>query len=147
MVSGTASDSGYGNNGVASVTVNGVSASGGTASGAGLANWNATVTLSGGTNLITVTAKDALNNATQKQIPVTYIPPPPIFGGTCVSGAELQTRVFGLAAGEPVVVEASSDLRHWTPIQTNTASGSTLCFTNAVNPATQSQFFRAHLQY
>ena len=77
-VSGTASDSGCGNNGVSSLTVNGVSASGGTASGAGTANWNATVTLNPGTNLVTVTAKDTLNNSSQKQTTVTYNPPPPV---------------------------------------------------------------------
>ncbi|HUT94089.1 MAG TPA: NBR1-Ig-like domain-containing protein, partial [Thermoguttaceae bacterium] len=44
-VTGTASDSGRGNNGVSSVTVNGVSASGGTASGTNTANWSAGITL------------------------------------------------------------------------------------------------------
>jgi len=145
-VSGTASDSGYGNNGVASVTVNGVGASGGTASGAGTANWSATITLNCGTNLITVTAKDSLNNSTQKQIPVTYSPPPPCFGGPCIGGAGLQTVVSGLSTGETVVVEISSDLQHWTPIQTNTVSGPTLSLTNAINPTLASQFFRARVQ-
>jgi len=146
LVSGTASDSGYGNDGVSSVTVNGVSASGGTASGAGTANWSATVTLSPGTNLVTVTAKDTLNNSTQMQITVTYNPPPPSFGSGCVSGAGFQTTLSGLSAGETVVVEVSSDLRNWTPIQTNTVSGSTVSVTNAINPAMQSQFFRAVVQ-
>ncbi len=145
-VSGTASDSGYGNDGVSSVTVNGVSASGGTASGAGTANWSATIALSSGANLITVTAKDTLNNSAQKQITVTYNPPPPSFGGSFVSIAELQTTLSGLSAGETVVVEVSSDLRNWTPIQTNTVSGSTFSFANAINPAIKSQFFRARVQ-
>ena len=74
-VTGTASDSGYGNNGISSVTVNGASAIGGTASGTGTANWTATITLVSGPNTITVVAKDTLNNATQKQINVTYNEP------------------------------------------------------------------------
>jgi hypothetical protein len=145
-VSGTASDSGYGNNGVASVTVNGVSASGGTASGAGTANWNTTVTLSSGTNLVTVTTKDPLNNSSQKQITVTYNPPAPVFGGSSVSGGKLQTSLSGLSAGEAVVVEVSSDLHNWTPIQTNTVSGPTLSLTNAINPALPGQYFRARVR-
>jgi hypothetical protein len=74
-VSGMASDSGCGNNGVSSVTVNGVSASGGTVSGSDTAYWNATITLSPGANPITVVAKDTLNNSSQQQITVTYTPP------------------------------------------------------------------------
>ena len=145
-VSGTASDSGCGNNGVSSVTVNGVSASGGTASGAGTANWSATIALNSGANLVTVTAEDTLNNSSQQQITVTYTPPPPSFGGSSVSGAEFQTTLSGLSAGETVVLEVSSDLQNWTPMQTNTASDSTCAFTNAVSPAVQNQFFRARVQ-
>ena len=74
-VTGTASDSGLGNDGVSSVTVNGVTASGGAASGANTANWSAPITLSPGANTITVIAKDTLNNSTQQQITVTYNPP------------------------------------------------------------------------
>ena len=74
-VSGNATDSGRGNDGVSSVTVNGVSASGGTAAGSGTANWSATVTLTPGQNTITAVARDSLNNAGQQQITVTYNPP------------------------------------------------------------------------
>jgi 5,10-methylenetetrahydrofolate reductase len=75
LVSGTATDSGRGNNGVSSVTVNGISATGGTVSGSGTANWSATLTLLPGTNTITVVANDSLGNAGQQQITVTYSPP------------------------------------------------------------------------
>jgi streptogramin lyase len=57
------------------VTVNGISASGGTASGANTANWSVALTLSPGANTITVVARDTLNNPTQQQITVTYNPP------------------------------------------------------------------------
>ena len=73
-VTGTASDSGFGNNGVSSVTVNGASASGGTASGANTAYWSATITLTPGVNTIIAVAKDTLNNSGQQQISVTYNP-------------------------------------------------------------------------
>ena len=73
-VSGTASDAGLGDNGV-SVTVNGVPATNGTASGANTANWSSSVTLSAGVNTITVVAKDTFNNSVQQQIIVTCNPP------------------------------------------------------------------------
>ena len=91
-------------------------------------------------------AKDTLNNSSQKQITVTYNPPAPVFGGFSVSGGQVQTTLFGLSAGETVVVEASSDLKNWMPIQTNTVSGSTLALTNAINPALPGQYFRARVR-
>jgi hypothetical protein len=66
-ISGTATDAGQGNNGISSVTVNGVPADNGTATGAGVASWSLNVTLLPGANLITVVAKDnstALNSTT-----------------------------------------------------------------------------------
>ena len=74
-VSGTASDSGLGNNGVSSVTINGTAATGDTASGSGTANWSATVNLVAGANAITVIAKDSFGNSTTQTITVTYAPP------------------------------------------------------------------------
>lgn len=146
-VSGTASDNGYGNNGISSVTVNGGSASGGTASGAGTANWSATIPLNAGANTVTVVAKDTLNNSTQKVVSVTYNPPRPTFGGSSVTGGKLQTTLTGLSVGENIVFYVSSDLKIWTPLQTNSVlTGSTLTFTNTINPAMKNQFFRAVVQ-
>jgi len=73
-VSGMASDSGLGNNGISSVTVNGVVASGGTASGSGTANWSQSIALNSGANTITVVAKDnsTNQNSTTVQITVNY---------------------------------------------------------------------------
>lgn len=59
---GTASDSAWGGNGVASVTVNGQAASGGTVSGSATANWSRTISLSAGANTITVVATDGVGN-------------------------------------------------------------------------------------
>ena len=74
-VTGTASDTGFGSNGISSVIVNGVSATGGSVSGANTANWSATITLNPGVNTISVVASDTFNNISQQQISVTYIPP------------------------------------------------------------------------
>src|SRR4029453_9545085 len=73
-VSGTASDSGLGNNGIFSVTVNGIAATGGTATGSATANWSQSVTLNPGANTITVVAKDnsTNQNSTTVSITVTY---------------------------------------------------------------------------
>ena len=73
-VSGTATDSGLGNSGISSVTVNGVRASGDTASGSGTANWSRPVTLSGGANIIAVVVKDnsAGQNSTTSTITINF---------------------------------------------------------------------------
>ena len=55
-ISGTATDSGRGGNGVASVTVNGQGATGGSATGSATASWSRALTLSPGANTITVAA-------------------------------------------------------------------------------------------
>ena len=73
-------------------------------------------------------------------------PSQPIFGGLTVSDATLQATLSGLSAQETVVIYSSPDLKNWTPIQTNIVSGSTLTFTNTVNPAVSSQFYRAVVQ-
>jgi hypothetical protein len=67
----------------------------------------------------------------------------PCFGGSYVSGGKLETTLSGLSSGKTVIIYSSTDLKNWTPIQTNIVSGSTLTFTNTVNPAVSSLFFRA----
>jgi hypothetical protein len=74
-VTGTASDNGFGNNGVSSVKVNGVNATGGVTGGVGTANWSASITLVPGVNTITAVARDSFNNVRQNQITVTYNSP------------------------------------------------------------------------
>ena len=78
-VMGTASDAGQGNSGIASVTVNGIPATGGTAIGGNTANWSLSLPLGTGTNSIIVTATDGNPNANQttQSITVTYVAPPP----------------------------------------------------------------------
>jgi lysyl endopeptidase len=71
ILRGTATDSGLGNNGISSVTVNGVRAAGDTATGAGTANWSRTISLALGSNLITVIAKDGRQNGSNRSITIT----------------------------------------------------------------------------
>jgi subtilisin-like proprotein convertase family protein len=69
-VSGNATDSGRGDSGITSVTVNGVRATGDTATGAGTANWSRTISLNPGSNAINVIAKDGKPNSTTRSITV-----------------------------------------------------------------------------
>jgi len=69
-VSGTASDASTGGNGIASVTVNGVRASGDTAEGKATARWS--ITLNPPTKTITVIATDTQGQSTQKTITVNW---------------------------------------------------------------------------
>jgi hypothetical protein len=72
---------------------------------------------------------------------------PPEFGRPSVSGGALQTVLSGLSAGETVVLQVSSDLKNWTPLKTNSVlSGTTMTFTNTINPAIKGQYFRAVVQ-
>jgi Glucodextranase, domain B/Beta-propeller repeat len=71
---GTATDADRGDNGVASVTVNGLAAKGGTAVGAAQSNWSQPITLNLGANVISIVAQDTLNNSVAKTITLTYDP-------------------------------------------------------------------------
>jgi GH25 family lysozyme M1 (1,4-beta-N-acetylmuramidase) len=87
-----------------------------------------------------LTALNALTN--RIIVPVN----PPSFGGSSVSAGKLQTTLSGLSSGATVVMQVSSDLKNWTPMKTNVVNGSTLSFTNTINPAMHDQFFRAMVQ-
>ncbi len=76
-LTGTATDAGQGDEGIASVTVNGQMVTGGVASGANTAQWSYATTLSEGPNSFTVVATDnsAYNDQATETITVTYTPP------------------------------------------------------------------------
>ncbi|HEY1303416.1 MAG TPA: putative Ig domain-containing protein [Vicinamibacterales bacterium] len=74
-LAGTATDSGVGNSGIASVTVNGSPASSGTATLGNTANWSRALTLVNGSNLLTVVATDGAGNARTAQITVNLSVP------------------------------------------------------------------------
>jgi len=94
-IAGTASDLGLGNSGISSVTVNGVVASGGTATGSGIANWSRLVALNAGANTITVVAKDASSNPNSSMVSITvnYTAPAPS------PGAPILAYSFNEASG------------------------------------------------
>ncbi len=71
MVAGEATDSGRGGRGITSLTVNGLAATAGTATGNNTAVWSRLVTLSTGVNTITVQATDGAGNVNMQQITVT----------------------------------------------------------------------------
>ncbi|MHC1725050.1 MAG: S8 family serine peptidase [Syntrophobacteraceae bacterium] len=73
-LSGTATDSGKGNNGIQQVTVNGTRATGDTATGSGTANWSKSLTLTPGSNSITVIASDnsTSHNSTTQTLTIYY---------------------------------------------------------------------------
>jgi len=75
-ISGTATDAGQGDNGIASVTVNGVLTVGGSAIGAEVANWSNTQPLFPGSNLLSIVATDAspFANTTTQTLTVIYLP-------------------------------------------------------------------------
>ena len=72
MLAGTATDGARGDSGIASVLVNGSSATGGTASGANTSNWSRSVTLAIGANTITIEARDSAGNIAASQITINY---------------------------------------------------------------------------
>jgi len=116
-VTGTASDSGEGDDGVAFVTVNGILAAGDTASGSGVADWSASVQLHTGTNIIVVAAADTLDNTVEQDITVIFLQPvlanPSINGGSGGVPHSIQTTLSGISSGDTIYVQASTDLIHW----------------------------------
>lgn len=69
-VVGTATDAGAGNNGISSVTVNGVPATNAVVQGSDVAYWSATIGLTLGSNTVTAVARD--NSSNQNQSLVTF---------------------------------------------------------------------------
>src|SRR6185312_12969897 len=127
---GTASDAGLGNSGIASVTVNGVAASGGSAAGAGTANWSASLTLSPGSNTLTVVAKDAspAQNSTTTQITIVYDPTPPSVAiSSPTSGATYTATSSPLTLGGTAADNVGVTQVTWSNSQggSGTASGTT----------------------
>jgi uncharacterized repeat protein (TIGR01451 family) len=99
-VSGTATDSGKGGNGIQQVTVNGVRAANDTASGNGTANWSRSVALSPGANTITVVAYDnsTAHNSTTNTFTVYYdvTRPPSVATGLATKVDKNKATLTGL---------------------------------------------------
>ncbi len=58
------------------------------------------------------------------------------------AGAPFRALLSGVA-GSPVVIEASQDLTHWLPLQTNVLGADPLVFTDAESPGLGRRFYRA----
>jgi hypothetical protein len=110
-LAGTATDSARGGNGVSQVTVDGVAADNGSATGSNTANWSLDVTLNDGLNTIAIIATDnaATANTSELTFSITYDTTP------------------------PTVIDVSPD-DGATGISTNTNFG--ISFSEAMNPAT-----------
>jgi len=66
----------------------------------------------------------------------------PVLRGIQFAGRALTHLYGGLNTGDRVIVESSPDMLHWTPIETNTVTSTTLSVTNFINPTTPAEFFR-----
>ncbi len=102
QLTGVASDFGFGNNGVSSVTVNGAAATGGNAAGGSVASWSASVVLAAGSNPIAVIARDALGNSATASIELTLVVPdfPPNFTWAIAAGGSGDDRIARIAVDQ-----------------------------------------------
>jgi len=94
-------------------------------------------------NLAAATAKSNIA-AIVASLPASPNPDAPslaiVPGTPPVSGVVL---LLGGKTGATYRLEASTDLRHWTPLSTNRLQTSTMTITNPVNPAWHCQYWRA----
>lgn len=73
-LTGIATDADRGDNGIRSVTVNGVAATGGSATGVGTASWSRDLTLERGQNVISIVAQDGRTNSASLTLVLTFDP-------------------------------------------------------------------------
>lgn len=139
-LAGTASDAGGGDHGIASVTVNGMPANHGTATGAVTTVWSCVVRLNPGLNTLTVVASDRQANATTNVIRLLAAAPTVVI---------TEPAAKAVLAGPLITVRGTAD-SHWPPTsiwwQTNdgpwlTAVG-TSNWTVAVTVAPGTNWFR-----
>lgn len=125
-VSGTASDSGRGDNGIRQVTINGSRASNDVATGSGTANWSKNISLALGGNTITVIATDnsSNQNTTTRTLSVTYQPPltpPTNVIATASSSTSVAVTWTSSPSASTYQVYRSSNGLSWTPVGNPTA--------------------------
>jgi hypothetical protein len=102
-VSGTASDAGDGDNGIASVTVKGIRAVGDTTTGVGVAAWSRTISLVNGINPVKVVATDFAGNATTNVIRLILDPFRPTVSIVSPTAGQRVTNTFS-----PVVARGTA---------------------------------------
>ena len=72
----------------------------------------------------------------------TLAPTPAVLTQPSLQGGQLQLSLQG-QPGAPYVIESSSDLTVWTPVATNTLTGTTVTITVPISTASASEFYRA----
>jgi hypothetical protein len=132
-VSGTATDSGLGDNGIVRVTVNGQLATGGTASGTGIANWSRTLTLSGTSSTILVEALDGTGNYAAELITVTRdLTAPSLAIGSHTTGQTVTSNTITLSGTATDNGSGSNGVSRVT-VNGSPASGGTATGNNTAN--------------
>lgn len=128
-LSGTASDAGQGDSGIAAVTVNGQTAAGATATGADTAQWSFDAVLVEGVNNFTIVASDAsvYNDQTSTTLTVTYIPNPDSDGNGLLDEWEIE-HLGGLgnsatADGDEDGLDNAAEYNHGTDPQAEDSDG------------------------
>ncbi len=113
-------------------------------------NVSLTAVANGGYEFVSWSGEDSYTNNQAlvvmngyRSVAANFAPlPPPTFTSASLSGQTLQLNLSGLSSGTIVILESSPDLQTWTPIQTNSAQGTTLSFSTSVNGTLQAQFLR-----
>jgi hypothetical protein len=84
---------------------------------------------------------DTESNRISKGTPILV--PEPRFNSVFVNDGAITAQLAGLVAGWTIIVECSTNLREWSPIQTSVTSGPSLSISHSINPAIPGGFLRA----
>lgn len=87
-------------------------------------------------NVGNYTYRDLFDNGTGTIVvtPVNEPPPEIALASPRLVGGQLLFEATGLTVGKTNVLQASTNLTSWLPLQTNTAASSSLTFSNAISP-------------
>ena len=99
------------------------------------------------TNLAEVSGIASPDDSTNGEIIITAVPTPLLINTGAAVG--FANGVFGFnligPSGSNVVIQASTDLQTWIPLQTNLLGSGLLYFSDAQSPANVHRFYRAQL--
>jgi|GEM_PF-4919639 len=151
ILSGTASDAGRGDSGIAAVTVSGKNAANDSAAGGSTANWSYPLSLLPGSNSFRLVAQDASPNlnATTQMVSLFYAMPsnlPPfLVASPTVNAAPPGLTLYG-ATNAAYQLAWSTNLTNWValPDRLIPTNGSVL-FVDFTNPLWNRLFYRASL--